>query len=427
VIAGAVLISATAAVFGALSAIRAVVTLPPAEAMRPPAPPSFKTTLIERLGLQKSLSQPARMILRHLGRRPLRAAVSCLGISMALAIFIAASFTSGAVNFILDVQFDVAQREDIDVTFTDPRNMDALDALRHLPGVLRAEPIRNIAANLKAGHFSHRGSVTGISGQAELRRMIDRRQNPVVMPHEGIVLSRSLAEKLHVGAGQKLTLEVLDEKRPTVEVQVAAVVDEFIGISAYMALPAINRLMKEGPVITGASILLDPLHAREFYAHVKETPAIAGIAIMAPARQLFEIMMAETVKKMTAFHVLFAALIAFGVVYNTAQIALSERSNELASLRVLGLTKGEVGYILLGELGLLVIMAIPLGMGIGYFLAWWLSQAFQTELYRIPLVVGAPVFAHAALVVLASAGLSGLVVWRKIATLDLVSVLKARE
>jgi putative ABC transport system permease protein len=427
VIATAILISTAAAMSGAFAAIRATVTLPPAEAMRPPTPTIFKTTLIERLGLQKSLSQPARMILRHIGRRPFKAALSSLGIAMALAIFIGASFTTDAMKFILDVQFDVAQREDINLTFTEPKNMDALDNVRHLPGVFRAEPVRTVAADLRAGHFSHRGGVTGIASNAELSRMIDDKQRPVALPENGIVLSRTLAEKLHVRAGQKITLDVLEEKRPSVEVQVAAVVDEFIGTSAYMALPALNRLMKEGPVITGAAILLDPLYKNAFFAHVKATPAIAGIAVMAAARQVFEATMAEHIKVMTSFHILFAGLIAFGVVYNTAQIALSERSSELASLRVLGLTKEEIGYILLGELGLLVIMAIPLGMAIGYFLAWWLSQAFTTELYRIPLVVGAPVFANACLVVLASAALSGLAVWHRIETLDLIAVLKTRE
>lgn len=427
VIGSAVLISAAAAMSGAFTAIRAVITLPPAEAMRPPAPPTFKTTIIESFGLQKFLSQPARMTLRHLGRRPQRAMISCLGIAMSLAIFIGASFTTGAITFMLDVQFEVAQREDIDVTFTDPQNMDALDGLRHLPGVVRVEPHRTVTAYLKAGHFNHRGGVTGIESNAQLRRMIDRQQNAVALPEEGIVLSRTLAEKLHVGPGQKITLEVLEEKRPMVEIRVSAVVDEFIGTSAYMSLTAINRLMKEGPVITGAALLLDPLYENAFFARVKETPAIAGIAVMAAARQIFENTMAEQIKVMTSFHVLFAALIAFGVVYNTAQIALSERGNELACLRVLGMTKGEVAYILLGELGLLVIMAIPLGMVIGYLLGWWLSLAFTTELYRIPLVIEPPIFAYAALVVLVSAGLSGLVVWFKIETLDLIAVLKTRE
>ncbi|MEI2421676.1 ABC transporter permease, partial [Arthrospira platensis SPKY2] len=111
---------------------------------------------------------------------------------------------------------------------------------------------------------------------------------------------------------------------------------------------------------------------------------------------------------------LLGGFIAFGVVYNSARIALSERSRELASLRVLGFTRAEVAYILLGEIGLLTLLAIPLGFGFGRLLSGYLAVAFSSDLYRIPLIVAPSTYALTAAVVLVSFAISGALTWRKL-------------
>ncbi|MCC6390783.1 MAG: FtsX-like permease family protein, partial [Bryobacterales bacterium] len=125
--------------------------------------------------------------------------------------------------------------------------------------------------------------------------------------------------------------------------------------------------------------------------------------------------------------IVFAGIISFGMVYNGARIALSERGNEMASLRVLGFTQGEVARILLGEQALLTAAAIPLGWLLGYGICAFLSLRLSTELYRIPLVVTRQVYLFSALVVIGSAVLSGVLVARRLRRLDLIAVLKTRE
>jgi putative ABC transport system permease protein len=137
--------------------------------------------------------------------------------------------------------------------------------------------------------------------------------------------------------------------------------------------------------------------------------------------------MGETILIFTFINTLLAGVIAFGVVYNSARIALSERSRELASLRVLGFTRAEISYILLGELSVLTFTAIPLGFIIGYGMCAYISESMKTDLFRIPLVVAANTYSFAAVVVLVAACISGLIVRRRLDHLDLIAVLKTKE
>jgi putative ABC transport system permease protein len=162
------------------------------------------------------------------------------------------------------------------------------------------------------------------------------------------------------------------------------------------------------------------------YAKLKEMPRVAATTARRRMLESFYETMARQMLTFAFFNTLLAATIAIGVVYNTVRIAFSERSRELASLRVLGYTRGEISYILLGELAVIVFLAIPLGCLIGYQLCA-LGAAAQTDLFRVPLVVEPSTYAFSALVVLAAATVSGLLVRRKLDHMDLVEVLKTRE
>lgn len=423
----ACLISVAAAVIGALGAVRRAVRLPAAEAMRPESPARYRPTFVERLGLQRFLSQPGRMILRQLERRPLRSLLAALGIALAAAIMVAGRFSLDSLDYIIDLQFHTAQREDVSLGFIEAKAGRALHDVEHLPGVLRAEPFRAVAARLRHGHLSRRVAITGLSPGADLHRVVDQNWKQVALPAEGLVLTDKLAELLGVGPGDKVVVELLEGSRGVREVVVAALVEEFLGTSAYMDLGALNRLMREGPSLSGAFLMVDEKDLDGLHAKLKKTPAVAGVLIRRAALASFEETIAENLAIFTAFNVLFASIIAFGVVYNSARIALSERGRELASLRVLGLTRGEISYILLGELAVLIVFGIPLGLALGYLLAVWVVEAFETELYRFPLIISSSTYGFAAATVLVAAIVSGLVVRRRLDRLDLVAVLKSRE
>jgi putative ABC transport system permease protein len=412
---------------GTLRAVLQAVRLPPAEAMRPDAPLVYRSTLIERIGAQRWFDHPTRMILRRFERQPLKSGLSLLGIALSGGILFVGAFQEDAIDYILDVQFGLMQRQDMTVTFTEPVERAALYELAAIEGVKRVEPYRAVAVKLHAGHRSHRTAIQAFENGGELRAVFDDQLRLITLPPEGVVITDELADKLAINVGDALTVEVLEDTQPVREVRVAARVSEYIGLMAYMDIAALNRLMREGPVVSGAALSVDDRSQPRVLEELKRRPGIAGVSLREVSVQSFYDTMGETLLIFAFINTLLAGSIAFGVVYNSARIALAERSRELASLRVLGFTQGEVAWILLGELAILTLLAIPPGFLIGQGFCWLISHYLTSDLYRIPLVIEPDTYGHSALVVMASALLSAAVLGLRLRKLDLVGVLKTQE
>jgi putative ABC transport system permease protein len=420
-------ISLAVAALGAQSAVRNAVRIPPAEAMRPEPPASYRRSVLERPGRHVRLTLVTRMILRNLERQPVRTAVSVIGIAFAVAVLFVGLAFIDVMDDLIDQQFVVTMRQDATVSFVEPRSPEAAFAVKHLPGVMEMEPMRTVPVRLRAGHRSRTLAITGLPADPQLNRVIDRRRGPVSLPPEGLVLSKLLAEILDIAPGRSLQVEVLEGNRPVREVPVASLVDDTMGLQAYMQIDALRRLMREDRVITAAAVTLDPASMDRFNATVKTIPAVAGVALRDAALQNFRETMAASMNMQIFFNVLFAGVIAFGVVYNSARVSLSERARELASLRVLGFTRAEISMILLGELSILTIAALPLGALIGYLLGELIMSVFKNEVYRLSFTVSPATTAWSFLVVITAALISGLAVRRRLDRLDLVAVLKTRE
>jgi putative ABC transport system permease protein len=420
-------ISLAVAALGAQSAVRNAVRIPPAEAMRPEPPASYRRSVLERPGRHVRLTLVTRMILRNLERQPVRTAVSVIGIAFAVAVLFVGLAFIDVMDDLIDQQFVVTMRQDATISFVEPRSPEAAFAVEHLPGVMEMEPMRTVPVRLRAGHRSRTLAITGLPADPQLNRVIDRRRGPVSLPPEGLVLSKLLAEILDIAPGQSLQVEVLEGNRPVREVPVASLVDDTMGLQAYMQIDALRRLMREDRVITAAAVTLDPASMDRFNATVKTIPAVAGVALRDAALQNFRETMAASMNMQIFFNVLFAGVIAFGVVYNSARVSLSERARELASLRVLGFTRAEISMILLGELSILTIAALPLGALIGYLLGELIMSVFKNEVYRLSFTVSPATTAWSFLVVITAALISGLAVRRRLDRLDLVAVLKTRE
>ena len=421
------LISAAAGVGGTLAVIRRAVQLPPAEAMRPEPPGNFRPLLLERMGLTEWVPPAARMVLRHLERRPLKALLSSVGMGLAVAILILGRFSADSLDFLMDVQFRLAQRQDLSVSFIEPTSGRALHEIEHLPGVRYTEPYRAVPVKLRFRYHERRAVIMGIPPQPRLNVLIDKDLKPFRLPPEGLVLNTKLAQLLGVGVGDIVQVHVLEGARPVRDIPVASLAQEYLGTAAYMNLSALNRVMREGPTVSGAHLMSDARLTGRLYSQLKHTPRVAGVSIKEASVRSFHDTVSENLLQMQTFNVIFATIIAFGVVYNTARIALSERGRELASLRVIGFTRAEISGILLGELAVLTLMALPLGTGIGFVLAWITARNLDTEMYRIPLVINASTYGFAISVVILAAVISGLIVRRKLDHLDLIAVLKTRE
>jgi putative ABC transport system permease protein len=416
-----------AAALGALGAVRRAARLPPAEAMRPEAPASFRAGVLEGTGAAALLPASARMIARSILRRGWKSVLAALGIACAAALLVVGGFFLHAITYLMKVQFEIVQRDDATIVFGDSEPVAIRHDVTRLPGVLQAEPFRTVPIRLRFEHRSRRVELTGRSPGGELRRLVDDRLRTISMPAGGVVLTRALADVLGVQVGQWVTIEVLDGARPVRDVPVTALVDEPVGVGAYMDLHALGTLLREDRAFTGAYLRVDPARAPGLYDRLKRTPAVRSVAIRDAVIASFREILDRSLVISTMINALFACVIAFGVAYNGARIALSERGNELASLRVLGFTRREVAVILMGEQGVLTLAGIPLGCVLGVGVCWLLARRLTTELYRVPLVLTPSTFVFASGVIVLAALVSGMLVRRRLDRLDLIAVLKTRE
>ncbi|HEX2166251.1 MAG TPA: ABC transporter permease [Longimicrobiales bacterium] len=423
----AVTLTTGAAVLGVLRAVRRAVRLAPAEAMRPAPPASYRPTFVERLGLKHLFDQPTRMILRNLERQPLKSLLTVIGISSACALLIMGVFFTDAFDRIVDVQYGIAQREDMTVTFIEPTSTAAVHELASLRGVQHAEPFRMVPVRLRHGHRTHETAIEGVQQESQLRRIIDTELEPIAVPPAGIILAERLGAILDAVPGDRISVEVLEGTRRTRDVTVAGLTRQYVGMGAFMDMSALNRLAGGGQAVSGAFLMADERYTDEISRRLRERPRVAAIATQESVVNAFLETSAASMLAFTFVLSLFAAVIAFGVIYNSARISLSERDRELASLRVLGFTRGEVAYILLGELAVLVLLAIPVGFAVGSLASAGLVRQVATDMYRIPLVLSRGTFGLAAAIVLASGLASALIVLRRLNRLDLVGVLKTRE
>lgn len=419
-------VSGLAALAGAVQALRGVLALAPAEAMRAPAPADYRraTGWAERRLVRR---QTGHMVARHLLRWPLRTGSSVLGMAMAVAILVASLWSFGSIEEMIRVTFQLADRQDVKVVFTAPAPPRALEDLRHLPGVMAAEPFRVIPARLSYGARAKRLAVEGRPAATDSARLLAPDLRPMVLPEAGLVLSEALAQALGVGRGGLVRVEFLEGPRRVVELPVSGLSLGYVGLGATMELGALDRAAGEGPRISGANLRLDSARAAEFFAAAAAAPMTGFLNVRALTVARFRATLAENITVMISVYVTLAAIIAFGVVYNFSRIALSEQGRELASLRVLGFSRAEVAAVIWRELAVVVVLAQPLGWGIGYGIGRAMVAAFSSDLYRVPFVLGREVYATASLIVIAAALLSGLALRRRINRLDLIAVLKTRE
>lgn len=421
------LLSLLAALAGALKALNEVLKLAPAVAMRPPAPPSFHHVMPALSRSDRFVSQRVMMMVRSLAHHPLRAAFTVLGLSLSTAILIVSLFTRGTMEELIDVTYFLADRQDATLSFSEKKADSAIYSVARLPGVLTVEPYREVPVRIRKGNVERRIVISGRPRDAHLRQIIDVDLRRVELPEGGLAISALLAEILDAKLGDYVEIDLLEGQTRTLEIPVAALVEDYFGIRGMMDNAALSRLMREAPSVNSVNISFDAARLDDLYAKVKQLPTVSGMALQRASLENFRSIVALLITTIATIYTVLAAIIAFGVVYNSARIALSERARELASLRVLGFTPGEVLRILLLELALLTVVAQPPGWILGYGLAWIMRTTLAGETMRVRLVVDPSTYAIASAIVLGAALLSALVVGRRVYGLNLVAVLKSRD
>jgi putative ABC transport system permease protein len=423
----AVAVSGGAAVIGGLGAVRRALALPPAEAMKPESPASFRPGLLDRVGLPGRVPLVARTIARSIQRRPARASFGMLGLALAVALTLSGRFMFDAIEFMRRLEFYDVWRQDLAVGFEQQLDPSVRWELSRLPGVYHVEVGRDVPVRLRSGAATERTAILGLEDGAWLRRIMGPDREAVPPPRAGLLISGILARRLHVGPGDTLSVEVLLGRRQLLRLPVAGVVEELLGLSVYMQLDPLHRALREAPTVTVAFLAVDPQARPAINERLKRIPALRNATWLEVVRKGFEQTIAESFRISITSILLFAIIIASGVVYNAARVSLAERGRELASLRVLGFTRREVAAMLLGEQAVLTLIAIPVGLAVGRFLCWLVSTRYVSDVFRIPLVISDTSHVIAVVVVALAAAGSGLVIWRRIGRLDLVAVLKTRE
>jgi putative ABC transport system permease protein len=412
---------------GVISAVRKAANLPPADAMRPEPPANFRPSFIERLGLKQLLSHSFRIAMRNLERRPMQAVFTVAGLALATALLILPNSFKAGIREILEFQWDVVQRQDINLGLVEPSSARIANELAQLPGVLSMEPARTAAVRIHFQGRSRQIAMRSLLPGGRHSRAVDARGHEISPPDNGVILSAKLAQVLGAKIGDTVIIEALEGRRLVKPFTLVATAEDFTGIAAYMEMHAINRFLGEGDVITGASIGLDMSRRAEFLAALKEIPRVSTVAIKETMRQSFRQTTAASMGLIQTIYLTFAVIVAFGVIYNNARISLAERSRELATLRVIGMTRREVGAVLVIELVILACIAVPIGLLLGTGLTTIVVHSINTETIRLPLVFTTYTYSFAVVTVAIASTLSALFVLRQLNQIDLIAALKAPE
>jgi putative ABC transport system permease protein len=421
-------VSLAAALLGSAGAVGSAAKLPPAQAMNPPAPAVFRRMRLWDTRAARWLDQGSRIIVRNILRSPRRSLLTVAGVSASIGLLVLAIQWKDSLDYLAESYFFHAQHQDATIGLAEARSETIMRDFEHLPGVLAVEPMRIVGANLSSGPIIHRGSVTGLKRDAWLQPIFDEATHKVVpAPADGLVLGTVLAEKLGVSVGDTVWIEVLEGRRPEVELPVTALIETYIAMPAFMNIDALNRLLKQRPSTEYVNLLIDRRDEAAFYAKIKELPVVSAVMLRRAAIDSFYDTLVENIMVFITLFSALACALGFGVAYNGARIALSERGRELATLRVLGFSRGEISYILLGEVGLLIVVALPFGCVLGWGLSELMAATFKTELFRIPLVINAATYGLSIMFALAATVVSALIVRHRVDHLDLIEVLKTRE
>lgn len=424
---GAALIALATAVAGSLRAALGAARLPPAVAMSPPAPPRFKRSTFDRMMAAIHLSQPTIMILRSIIRWPVRSAMTVVGLGLAVAVLVSSGFFEDSLDVIIDTAFYQQNRQDVIIILSGETPESAVEDARALPGAMVVEGEMMYSAVLRNGHLEKNSTIQARRPGTMLSRMTDADGRVVEPPERGIVMSDRLAEQLDLRIGDLVEVEFLEADRGVYQVPVAELVTQYFGMGALMNLDTVSEMLRKAPQSRVINMRVDPEELPALHAALKDTPKAGGAILMTENRRAFQDTIAQNLLMITAIYGLLGILITVGVAYNGARVQLSERARELASLRILGFSRGEVSYILVGETMLLAILAQPLGWAIGWYVARLMTNSFDSDIYAIPLVLNPPTFSYASLIVLGAALGAALIVRRRIDTLDLVAVMKTRE
>lgn len=413
--------SLAAALAGAVLAVFRILRLTAAEALRPSIPAEASHQLLAYF-----LKPRAKIALRNMLGRPIRTLFTIAGLSTAIPMIVLGLFWWDALDSMIRTQFQAIDRSDATITFTSAQHQSVLEEIRKVAPDIDVEGMRVVPVELRSGHREKRVALTGLSKNGALRSVRDLDLRFISIPEDGLILNRQIADELGLSIGDQITIEILDGQHPTMEATLTGKIEEVLGAGAYMDLDALNRLLGDVSVVSHA-LIRSPQHLTHALAEIGSKPNVLASASKDKWISMFREKIMGLITVSATILTLFGILVAVGVVYNSARVAFQERTWELASLRVLGFSRAEVGNILFTELAIELLISIPFGLFLAHTGISYLLTSRSNESFSIPPVINPDTMALAALIVISTALLSGWAVKRRIDNLNLVAALKTRD
>ncbi|HND84267.1 MAG TPA: ABC transporter permease [Pseudobdellovibrionaceae bacterium] len=411
----------------AAASLQRVFKLNPAEALRPPSPVSYQNQLIEKVWGRFNLEIYTKMILRSLFFRPWRFVLSVIGVAAAMAILINGSFWIDVIDFMMDQQFQKMRREDVEVAFVQPQRNQVISELQGIKGVLLVEGERRLPVKLKYSHFNKEVLLIGRSANSQMSRTLDRFGN-IHIPQPGtVILSRYFESLMNIKVGDQIALQMIEGSQREVTVRVQSFVDDLIGQQIYALKNDVHQWFDEAPVMNRVTLKIDGLKNDDVYLELRDRPNVASVGVRKQVVESFHRTVAEMILTFTFVLYFFAAAIAMAVLYNLSRVSFSERSWELASLRILGIRIRDTFEVLFIDIGLQVLISLVPGFALGYYLCFLSTDLIHNDTLKFPMVFDIKTYAGAGIVIICILILSGYLMYLKVRKLDLSEALKARE
>ncbi|MCX7921241.1 MAG: FtsX-like permease family protein [Clostridia bacterium] len=422
-----VLLSMSFCLIAGYSSAKRILSIQPAEAMRSERPTSGKRIFLERIKLiWGSLNFGWKMSIRNIFRSRQRSIFTILGFIFTIMLFMISIFFIDSIDNILVQHFYKFQQQDYKIVFSKPASYyDALE-LSKVKGVRRSEPIMEIPVEIKKGWNKKNTLLVGLVDDNSFYNLIDENQRPIQLPNDGMLMAKSIADRLMVKAGDTVTVRFFAGTVKEKDVKVAGIVKQYTGFSCFMSLKQEGSLLEEGNFATGALIKAD----KGMYSAVKEELfKIPGVEVLENRLNDYKAFtkFLELTYMFIALMVLFASIMGFAIIFNTTVINITERRREFASLKVLGYTRGEVENVILRENLLLGFIALLPGALVGRLMCGMLGKMFVNDLFVLDVLVYPRTYIMAFASIFVFIICAQMANRNSISGLDMVEVLKNRE
>ncbi|HJH63009.1 MAG TPA: FtsX-like permease family protein [Firmicutes bacterium] len=361
----------------------------PANLMRPKAPKPGRRVFLEYIRpLWRSLSFTWKVTMRNLFRYQRRFWMTVAGIGGCTALIVTGFGLHESIFDILDKQFDEIFRYDATASLaqTDQEGQveQVLDYLDQAPEVAGWLLCHESTVELSAGGQAQSGYLLAVEDPAGMEPFIQLRHRlddePVRLGEEGVILTEKLAELLEVSPGETVTLERDGDRAQAV---VTDVVENYVYHYAYLTAASYEALFGQAPeentVLVAYEEGVDQAASDGVSAHLMAMEGVAAYSYIATIRDSFTNSM-NAINYAVVIIILAAAALAFVVLYNLTNINITERTRELATLKVLGFYDRETTAYVYRENLFLTLFGIALGLGLGRVLHAWMVVTVEIDL-----------------------------------------------